>query len=107
MPAIYRGSGLPERAAGTPDAAQQRRPQQALAAAEQPAREERGSGRPADVYPATTTAGTRQGAVAAARPAEGDNLSFTARTALKAFSDNAPSPEQRLGIELAGIDTFA
>ena len=36
-----------------------------------------------------------------------ENLNFTARKALQAFADNTPSPEQQLGIELAGIDTYA
>ena len=34
-------------------------------------------------------------------------LGYTARKALQAFAANTPSPEQQLGIELAGVDTFA
>lgn len=34
-------------------------------------------------------------------------LSFTAQRALKAFAENTPSPGQQLGIELAGVDTYA
>ena len=41
------------------------------------------------------------------RQAEADNLSYSARKALQAFADNTPTPGQKLGIELAGIDTFA
>lgn len=39
--------------------------------------------------------------------AEQEGLNFSTQRALQAFADNTPSPEQRLGIELAGIDTFA
>jgi hypothetical protein len=35
-----------------------------------------------------------------------DQLPFNVRQALQSFSDNTPSPEQQLGIELAGIDTY-
>ncbi len=38
---------------------------------------------------------------------ENENLSFNARKALRTFADNTPTPEQRLGIELVGVDTFA
>lgn len=38
---------------------------------------------------------------------EGDSLNYSTRKALKAFADNTPTPGQQLGIELAGIDTFA
>ena len=41
------------------------------------------------------------------RSAEDQDLSLTAKKALKAFADNSPTPGQRLGIDLAGIDTFA
>lgn len=36
-----------------------------------------------------------------------DSLPLSTRQALQTFAENTPSPEQRLGIELAGIDTFA
>jgi hypothetical protein len=35
-----------------------------------------------------------------------ERLPLTTRRALQAFADNTPSPEQRLGIELAGIDVI-
>ncbi len=40
------------------------------------------------------------------RQAEDDSLPLSTRRALQTFSENAPSPGQQLGIELAGIDTF-
>lgn len=36
-----------------------------------------------------------------------NNLSFNSRQALQAFNENIPSPQQQLGIELVGVDTFA
>ncbi len=41
------------------------------------------------------------------RQAEDENLPLNTRRALQAFAENTPSPEQQLGIELAGIDVFA
>ena len=41
------------------------------------------------------------------RQAEAQSLPLRTQQALQTFADNTPSPEQRLGIELAGIDTFA
>lgn len=37
---------------------------------------------------------------------EGRDLPLNTKRALKLFAENTPSPEQQLGIELAGIDTF-
>lgn len=51
--------------------------------------------------------GRRSSPVDFYRQADTQNLSLTAQKALKTFAENAPSPQQRLGIELAGIDTFA
>ena len=34
------------------------------------------------------------------------NLPYQTQRALQAFADNTPSPQQQLGIELAGIDTY-
>lgn len=42
-----------------------------------------------------------------AQPLNQDRLPLSTRQALQTFAENTPSPEQRLGIELAGIDTFA
>lgn len=42
-----------------------------------------------------------------AQPLGQDRLPLSTRQALQTFAENTPSPEQRLGIELAGIDTFA
>lgn len=39
--------------------------------------------------------------------AEDDKLSRNARRALDTFAQNMPSPEQQLGIELVGVDTYA
>jgi hypothetical protein len=41
------------------------------------------------------------------RRPEDENLPFNTQRALRAFTQNSPSPEQQLGIELAGIDIFA
>lgn len=41
------------------------------------------------------------------RQADEESLPLRTRQALQTFRDNAPSAEERLGIELAGIDTFA
>ena len=41
------------------------------------------------------------------RQAEDEDLPLSTRRALQTFAENTPSPEQQLGIELAGIDTFA
>ncbi len=41
------------------------------------------------------------------RQLEDDNLPLRTQRALQAFADNTPSAQQRLGIELVGIDTFA
>ena len=43
----------------------------------------------------------------ARRQAEDEDLSLNARRALQAFAANSPTPEQQLGVELAGVDTFA
>jgi len=39
--------------------------------------------------------------------AETDDLSLNARKALQTFTDNSPSAQQQLGVELAGINTYA
>lgn len=49
----------------------------------------------------------RQAEIVSRRQSDTENLSFTAQKALKTFADNTPSPGQRLGVELAGVDTFA
>ena len=36
-----------------------------------------------------------------------DSLSRNAQRALQAFADSAPSVEERLGVEIVGVDTFA
>jgi hypothetical protein len=36
-----------------------------------------------------------------------EDLPLNTRRALQVFADNSPSPEQQLGIELVGVDTFA
>ena len=41
------------------------------------------------------------------RQNEDEDLPLSTRRALQTFAENTPSPEQQLGIELAGIDTFA
>lgn len=38
---------------------------------------------------------------------EADDLSFNSRRALQIFSENTPSAQQQLGVELVGVDTFA
>ncbi len=43
----------------------------------------------------------------AKRLVEDDNLPLNTRRALQAFAENTPTPEQRLGIDLVGVDTFA
>lgn len=50
---------------------------------------------------------SRQREVFPNRPRDEENLPFSTQQALKAFAENAPSPGQQLGIELAGIDTYA
>ena len=39
--------------------------------------------------------------------AEQDELPLSTQRALQTFAENSPSPEQQLGIELVGVDTFA
>ena len=41
------------------------------------------------------------------RSASDENLPLNTQRALKTFADNTPSAEQRLGIELVGVDTYA
>jgi hypothetical protein len=36
-----------------------------------------------------------------------DGLSLNSRRALQTFSENTPSAQQQLGIELVGVDTYA
>lgn len=36
-----------------------------------------------------------------------EQFPLSTQRALQAFANNSPSPEQQLGIELAGVDTFA
>lgn len=38
---------------------------------------------------------------------DSESLPLNIQRALQAFNDNSPTPEQRLGIELIGVDTFA
>ncbi len=49
----------------------------------------------------------RASVVNARRQLEDESVSHSTRRALHTFAENTPSPEQQLGIELAGIDTFA
>lgn len=39
--------------------------------------------------------------------AEQGDLPLNIQKALQTFTENAPSPEQQLGIELVGVDTYA
>ncbi|WP_101759317.1 hypothetical protein [Oceanicoccus sp. KOV_DT_Chl] len=41
------------------------------------------------------------------QPLSRDDLPLNTRKALQTFAENTPTPEQRLGVELVGIDTFA
>ena len=45
--------------------------------------------------------------VNARQRAQEDGLPLNTQRALQTFAENSPSPEQQLGIELAGVDTFA
>ncbi|MEE8059848.1 MAG: hypothetical protein V3T17_18750 [Pseudomonadales bacterium] len=49
----------------------------------------------------------RSSEVISRRQAEDQDLPLSTRRALQIFAANTPTPEQQLGIELAGIDTFA
>ncbi len=62
---------------------------------------------PADVNVRSINA-TSGSSEAGQRPRFDDQqLPLNVQRALNTFEQNTPSPEQRLGIELAGIDTFA
>ena len=41
------------------------------------------------------------------RRVQEEDLPLSTRRALQTFAENSPSPEQQLGIELVGVDTFA
>jgi hypothetical protein len=58
--------------------------------------------RPIEAISQTDSVFSRQPQVAV-----GDDLSLNARKALQTFSDNTPSAQQQLGVELAGINTYA
>ncbi|ARN75367.1 hypothetical protein [Oceanicoccus sagamiensis] len=45
--------------------------------------------------------------VQARQQAQEDGLPLNTQRALQTFAENSPSPEQQLGIELVGVDTFA
>ncbi len=45
--------------------------------------------------------------IAYRQQAETSNLPLNTQKALQAFKQNAPSPEQQLGIELVGVDLYA
>ncbi len=45
--------------------------------------------------------------IQARQQAERDDLPLNTQRALQTFAENSPSPEQQLGIELVGVDTFA
>jgi len=51
--------------------------------------------------------GSRPDRTFSRQSAEGDQLSLNSRKALQTFNDNSPSAQQQLGVELAGINTYA
>lgn len=69
---------------------------------EQPASDFRLSSRPVEAGSQADSVFSRQADVA-----KNDDISLNARRALQTFIENSPSAQQQLGVELAGINTYA
>lgn len=91
VPASYRRDGLAER--------QQRNSEQA-AASQQPEQQAAREVTRTRATAATQNADNQQ-------PQFADKLPAQARYAVAAYSSNGPTIEERLGVELAGVDVYA
>lgn len=61
----------------------------------------------ADILQQRVESSAASGKTSAQRSSNEDSLPLKTQRALQAFAENTPSPEQQLGIELVGVDTFA
>ena len=60
-----------------------------------------------DVIPQRVESSNQSSAINASRQQPDEQFPLNIQRALQAFADNTPTPEQQLGIELVGVDTFA
>lgn len=60
-----------------------------------------------DVIPQRVESSSQSSTINASRQQSGEQFPLNIQKALQAFADNTPTPEQQLGIELVGVDTFA